>query len=91
MIAFRHVRAAEMEKKLLLVGMIGGLVSVAVHNLADPFGTHMVWAMLWLYAALMVTISRQIDLAAAPRRSPMRLQPELTLGRSAGQVRPLGA
>jgi O-antigen ligase len=91
-IGLRHVRAAEMERKLLLVGMIGGLASVAVHNLGDPFGTHMVWAMLWLYAALIIAISRQLDLASTAlghgAQVPQGLRPGVSVGRPAGPTLP---
>jgi hypothetical protein len=58
-IALSHLRACEMETKLLLIGIVGSLVSVAIHNLGDPFGGHVVHAMLWLHAGLVIAICRR--------------------------------
>jgi O-antigen ligase len=59
-IGTRYARAAEPEFKILLVGMVAGLVGVAVHNLGDPFGAHQAVAMLWLYLGLIIAICRQV-------------------------------
>ena len=70
--AFRHMRAAETEMKLLLVGIVAALASIAIHNLGDPFGGHPVQAMLWLHAGLLIAICRRVqagDLFEALRSS----------------------
>lgn len=63
-IALRHMLAAEKELKLLLVGIVGSLASIAINNFAEPFGGHMVHAMLWLQAGLAIAICRQVDLTS---------------------------
>jgi O-antigen ligase len=59
-IAFRSMRAAQAEMKLLLVGIVGALASIAMHNLGDGFGGHTNAAMIWLYAGLIVAIARRV-------------------------------
>src|ERR1700737_3467594 len=58
--AFRHMRAAGTEAKLLLVGIVSALGGIAVHNFGDPFGGHPTQAMLWLYAGLVFAICRRV-------------------------------
>jgi hypothetical protein len=58
--AFRHMRAAGTESKLLLVGIVSALGGIAIHNFGDPFGGHPARAMLWLYAGLVFAICRRI-------------------------------
>jgi hypothetical protein len=66
MTAFRSMRAAETEMKLVLVGMVAALGSIAIHNLGDAFQGHVTSAMLWLYAGLIVAISRRVQAECAP-------------------------
>jgi O-antigen ligase len=61
MTAFRHMRAAEREMKLLLVGIVSALAGTAIHNLADPFSGHSGFAMLWLYVGLIFAICRRVQ------------------------------
>jgi hypothetical protein len=61
-IALRHARVAATELKPLLVGIVGAMVSIAINNLGEPFGGHVVQAMLWLYAGLAIAACRQGDL-----------------------------
>lgn len=68
-IALRHMLAAETEIKLLLVGIVGSLASIAISNFAEPFGGHVVHAMLWLYAGLAIAICRQVDLTSRCRKA----------------------
>jgi O-antigen ligase len=58
--AFRSMRAADTEMKLILVGVVASLASIAVANLAEPFGGHAIHAMLWLYAALSIALARSV-------------------------------
>jgi hypothetical protein len=58
--AFRHMRAAGTEVKLLLVGIVSALGGIAIHNFGDPFGGHPTQAMLWLYAGLVFATCRRI-------------------------------
>jgi O-antigen ligase len=58
--AFRSMRAAQAEMKLLLVGIVGALASIAMHNLGDGFGGHANAAMIWLYAGLIVALARRV-------------------------------
>jgi O-antigen ligase len=62
--AFRSMRAADTERKLILVGIVAALASIAVGNLAEPFGGHAIHAMLWLYAALSIAIARSVHTRA---------------------------
>ena len=59
--AFRRMRAAKAEMKLLLVGAVAAFASIAMHNLGDGFGGHANAAMLWLYAGLIVAVARQVQ------------------------------
>jgi O-antigen ligase len=59
--AFHWMRVADQEAKLVLVGIVAALASIAVHNLGDPFQSHVTSAMLWLYAALVVATSRRVE------------------------------
>jgi len=65
LIGVQNLRGAELELRVLLAGIVSGLSAVAVHNLGDPFGAHSLQAMLWLYTALVLAVSRQIRAAAA--------------------------
>lgn len=59
MLAFRATREAPAEMKPLLIGMVAGLASVATQSLADePLAGHAVGGTFWLFAALIVAISR---------------------------------
>jgi O-Antigen ligase len=64
--AFRTMRTAETEKKLVLVGIVAALASIAIHNFGDPFQSHVNSAMLWLYAGIVMAIDRQAVAAHAP-------------------------
>ncbi|HKF96338.1 MAG TPA: O-antigen ligase family protein, partial [Gammaproteobacteria bacterium] len=66
--ALRYMREAEDMIKALLVGIVPALTAIAVHNLGDPFGGHVVVAMLWLYAGLILAAVRCVrtDAAAPP-------------------------
>lgn len=87
MLAFRHMRAAETELKLLLVGIVSALAAISVHNLGDPFGGHVVQAMLWLHVGLIVAICRQIRAQPLPQALPTeaaRRRPILASPRPSG-------
>ena len=59
--AFRSMRAAEGEMKLLLVGTVAAFASIAIHNLGDGFGGHTNTSLIWLYAGLIVAIARRVQ------------------------------
>lgn len=59
MIALRSISVGEAEIKPLLVGIIGGLAGVAVHNLGDGLAGHATNTILWLYAALIIVTARR--------------------------------
>jgi hypothetical protein len=61
-IALRALREVAIEVKPLLVGLVGGLASVATQSLADdPWGGAMPsGALLWLFAGLIIAIARHI-------------------------------
>jgi hypothetical protein len=69
MIALRAMRAPGLEAmreagvlKPLLVGIVGGLGSLAIQNLADDtLGGHAISATLWLFAALIIAAARYIQ------------------------------
>jgi len=65
--ALRWMRAAEAEMKLLLVGIVGALASIAMHSLGDGSGSHTNNALIWLYFGLIVAIARRV---AAERALP---------------------
>ncbi len=68
MIALRAIRQVAIDLKPLLVGIVAGLASVATQNIADiPMAGHAVSGLLWLFAALIVAIAR--DVQAEPRPS----------------------
>ena len=54
--------------KALLVGIVPAMTAIAVHNLGDPFGGHVVVAMLWLYAGSILAAVRCVraDAGALP-------------------------
>jgi hypothetical protein len=61
-IALRASKEVATELRPLLVGIVAGLASLAVQNLADvTLGGHAVSAMLWLFLALMVAGARYIQ------------------------------
>jgi hypothetical protein len=91
LLALRHIRAAALEVKPLLVGIVGALSSIAINNLGEPFGGHVVQAMLWLYAGLTIAACRQVDLATNPRHvvaGTSRLEAQWTVkgSRNVGSV-----
>jgi O-antigen ligase len=61
-IALKRLRDASIETKPIMIGIITALAGTAVHNLADPFGSHMCLNTLWLYAAMLIATSRQVGL-----------------------------
>jgi hypothetical protein len=62
LVALRAMRAADAEMKVLLVGIVGGLAGLAVQNLADnALGGHAINAMFWLFAGLIITIARDVQ------------------------------
>ena len=78
-IAFRSMRAVETEMKVLLAGVVGGLSSLAIQNLADnAFGGHAINALLWLFAGMTVAIARRAGLDRV-RSTPGRVAPSLRL------------
>jgi O-antigen ligase len=74
MTALRSMRAAGLEMKLLLVGLVSAMAGIAVHNFGDPFGGHMCRAMLWLTAALVFAICRRVQ-AEAVLPAPIAAEP----------------
>jgi hypothetical protein len=79
MIALRAVRQVAIDMKPLLVGIVAGLASLATQNIADaPIAGHAVSGMLWLFTALIVAISREIQAQLAP--SSAARHPQLLLG-----------
>jgi hypothetical protein len=69
LIALRALREVMRDLKPLLVGMVAGLASFSTQNIADDtLSGHPVGAMLWLFAALIVAIARQIDAETQPSR-----------------------
>jgi hypothetical protein len=66
MIALRASREVATDLKPLLVGIVAGLASLATQSLGDgPMAGHAVSGLLWLFAALIVAIAR--DVHAEPR------------------------
>jgi O-antigen ligase len=81
MIALRAMREVAIDLKPLLVGIVAGLVSLATQSLADePMAGHAVSGLLWLFAALIVAIAR--DVQVEPRPSSVGGQPRLLGARS---------
>jgi hypothetical protein len=61
-VALRSLRGADTEMKLLLVGIVAGLASLATQNSADvPLGGHSTNALLWLFAGLIIAIARRVQ------------------------------
>jgi hypothetical protein len=61
-IALQVVGEAPREFKPLLVGIVGGLASLATQNLRDDaLAGHPIRAVLWLFAALIIVIARRIQ------------------------------
>jgi hypothetical protein len=59
-IGIRSMRTVEREMKVVLVGITGGIASLAVQNLADnAFAGHSIIALLWLFLGLTIAIARQ--------------------------------
>jgi hypothetical protein len=81
MIALRATREVATDLKTLLVGTVAGLASLATQNLSDiPMAGHAVSGLLWLFAALIVAIAR--DVQVEPRASSVGGQPRLLGARS---------
>jgi hypothetical protein len=81
MIALRAMREVAIDLKPLLVGIVAGLVSLATQSLADePIAGHTVSGLLWLFAALIVAIAR--DIQVEPRPSSVGGRPRLPGARS---------
>ena len=76
MIALRAMREVAIDMKPLLVGIVAGLASIATQLIADiPLVGHAVSSMLWLFAAMIVAIAR--DVRAEPRPSSVGGHPRL--------------
>lgn len=59
MIALRSMKEVGVDVKPLLVGIVAGLAALATQSIADgPLAGHAVGGELWLFAALIVAISR---------------------------------
>ena len=81
MIALRAMREVAIDLKPLLVGIVAGLASLATQSLGDvPIAGHAVSGLLWLFAALIVAIAR--DVQVEPRPSSVGGQPRLLGARS---------
>ena len=71
--ALRAIRAStERYKKALLIGIVGGLACISIHNLGDRYGGHINYSLLWLFVSLVVVIARQ---AAAERTQRVTARP----------------
>jgi hypothetical protein len=93
--AFRQLRTATPEMKVMLVGTISALVGIWVHNLADPFGGHALQAMWWLEAGLVFAVCHAMamarsraagaaDAGRSDRRRPSRPGPRRVLSAASG-------
>jgi O-antigen ligase len=81
MIALRATRVVATDLKPLLVGIVAGLASLATQNISDiPMAGHAVSGLLWVFAALIVAIAR--DVQVEPRPSSVGGQPRLLGARS---------
>jgi hypothetical protein len=59
MIALHAIKVAPLDRKPLLVGIVGGLTALATQNLTDDaLAGHVISAILWLFAALVVVLAR---------------------------------
>jgi hypothetical protein len=59
-VAVRAIREVPIELKPPLIGIVAGLMSLATQDLADdPLTGHVISAMVWLFAALIVVICRK--------------------------------
>ena len=57
--ALRAMRRVEKDMKVLLVGIVVGMASLAAQDLADDaFAPHAISALVWLFAALVIVIAR---------------------------------
>ena len=78
LIALRAMRAAAIDLKPLLVGIVAGFASLATQNLGDDtLGSHAISAMLWLLVSLIVVVARDIQsetrfYAAGGHAAPIR-------------------
>jgi hypothetical protein len=71
MIALHSIRSVEREMKVLLAGIVGSVVSIAIHGLGDGIAGHATNAMLWLFVGLIVAITRRVQAERAlPARVP---------------------
>ncbi len=62
MVALHAIREAPTEIKPLLVGIVGGLASLATQNVSDDaLAGHAINATLWLFAAVIIVIARCIQ------------------------------
>jgi len=81
MVALHAMREAPTEIKPLLVGIVGGLASLATQNVSDDaLAGHAISATLWLFAALIIVIARRIQAEnqhspVAEGAPPLRLVP----------------
>lgn len=71
MVAFSAMRAADTEMKVLLVGMVAGIASVATQNIADdPLGGHAGNVLLWLVSGVIVAAVRHHQAVPQARPAP---------------------
>jgi hypothetical protein len=76
MVALHAMREVPTEITPLLVGIVGGLASLATQNLGDDaLAGHPISAMLWLFAALIVVIARRIQVEKPPSAVPAHARP----------------
>jgi O-Antigen ligase len=74
--AIRMIRDGATDVKLTLAGIVAGLASLATQSLSDiPMAGHAVSGLLWLFAALIIAIAR--DVQVEPRPSAVGGQPQL--------------
>ena len=78
-IALRSLRVVDNEMKIILAGLIGGMTSIAIQNLADnPLAGHSISALVWLFAGLTIVIARGVQFKRA-LPTPQRAAPVVPL------------
>jgi hypothetical protein len=71
MIALHTIKVAPIDRKPLLVGIVGGLTALATQNLTDDaLAGHAISALLWLFAALVVALARTVQANGSLPRIP---------------------
>ena len=56
--AYRCSGSRHLEISIFSIAILGNYLGLAVHNLAEPFGGHMVHSMLWFYAGLVTAFEK---------------------------------